>query len=97
MCCTSYIKADTQECQDSQSHYYIVFHLCSDKVGYCPPCGNCRQVIFEFGQETNCKILLVNNPSNKECVQTSICDLLTSGFGPADLNPVKTTSTSKVT
>lgn len=45
------------------------------KGTYCPPCGACRQVIFEFGTQAN--VLLQENDNLK---QFSMAELLPGAF-----------------
>jgi len=52
------------------------------------PCGACRQVVAEFGQDT---IILIANDQGQIIQETRIKELLPSAFGPNDLNesPIK--------
>ena len=47
------------------------------------PCGACRQVLAEFGQDT---IVLIANDTGQILQETPIGNLLPSAFGPNDLN-----------
>lgn len=47
------------------------------------PCGACRQVLAEFGQDT---IVLIVNDAGQIIQETPIGALLPSAFGPNDLN-----------
>jgi len=48
-----------------------------------PPCGGCRQVLFEFGGAD--LMVIVASPSGARAVWT-LAELLPSAFGPRDLN-----------
>ena len=48
------------------------------------PCGACRQVMAEFGLDTE---VLIANEDGEIVQQTSVAELLPSSFGPRDLNP----------
>jgi cytidine deaminase len=48
-----------------------------------PPCGGCRQVLFEFGGAE--LMVIVASPSGERAVW-SLSELLPSAFGPRDLN-----------
>jgi len=47
------------------------------------PCGSCRQVLAEFGQDT---IVLIANDTGQLLHEIRIKDLLPSAFGPNDLS-----------
>jgi len=49
------------------------------------PCGSCRQVLAEFGQDL---LVLIALPGKLVAVQT-IAELLPRAFGPCDLSEVK--------
>lgn len=51
---------------------------------YCPPCGVCRQVMMEFCNPDEFKILLAK--SEDDIVEYTLKELLPLGFGNADLN-----------
>ena len=46
-----------------------------------PPCGACRQVLWEFGPES----LVITETTGGERLTWALEDLLPSAFGPADL------------
>jgi cytidine deaminase len=46
-----------------------------------PPCGVCRQFLFEFNPD----LVVVSEGRNGERKQWTLRDLLTDGFGPANL------------
>jgi cytidine deaminase len=48
----------------------------ADTEEYCSPCGACRQVIFEFGQD----IMVIQANKHGKYVISSIKELLPSGF-----------------
>ncbi|MBE6991208.1 MAG: cytidine deaminase [Ruminococcaceae bacterium] len=48
---------------------------------YCSPCGICRQLIFEFGQDT--RVLCARN--SEDYKEYKISELLPLGFGPSNL------------
>ncbi|MCQ2599768.1 MAG: cytidine deaminase [Treponema sp.] len=50
---------------------------------YCPPCGVCRQVMMEFCNPDEFKILLAK--SEDDIVEYTLKELLPLGFGNADL------------
>ena len=47
------------------------------------PCGSCRQVLAEFGQDT---LVLIADDEGHLLLEISLRDLLPSAFGPGDLN-----------
>ncbi len=47
------------------------------------PCGACRQVLAEFGQDT---VVLIADDTGQLIQETRIRELLPSAFGPNDLN-----------
>jgi cytidine deaminase len=49
------------------------------------PCGACRQVLAEFGQDT---LVIIANDSGQVMREISIKELLPSAFGPNDLNEI---------
>lgn len=55
----------------------------SDNLEFCAPCGVCRQVMMEFCDYDNFKIILGKSPSEYEVY--SLRELLPMGFGPANL------------
>lgn len=46
------------------------------------PCGSCRQVLSEFGGETQ---VIVASADGELLMETSVSDLLPGAFGPTDL------------
>ena len=46
------------------------------------PCGSCRQVLSEFGGETQ---VYIASAEGKLLIETSLSDLLPGAFGPTDL------------
>ena len=61
---------------------FAAIAVAAKSAGACAPCGACRQVIFEFGQEIS---VVYQNESGNLLVK-SIADLLPDGFGPQDLS-----------
>lgn len=53
------------------------------KVGFCPPCGVCRQVMMEFCDKDTFKIILASESG--EIVTYHLKELLPMGFGPDNL------------
>jgi cytidine deaminase len=49
------------------------------------PCGACRQVLAEFGQDT---VVLIANDTGQIMQETHIKELLPLAFGPNDLNEI---------
>lgn len=49
----------------------------------CAPCGVCRQVMMEFCDPDEFKIVLVNGKN--ECVELSLREIFPYGFGPENL------------
>lgn len=47
------------------------------------PCGSCRQVLTEFGNET---IVLIADDQGRLLREASLAELLPGAFGPADLS-----------
>lgn len=50
---------------------------------YCPPCGVCRQVLMEFCDPAEFRVILVK--SADETMEYKLADLLPVGFGPGNL------------
>lgn len=48
------------------------------------PCGSCRQVLSEFGGETQ---VYIASAEGELLMETSVSDLLPGAFGPTDLPP----------
>lgn len=48
-----------------------------------PPCGACRQALWEFGPES----LVVSQTISGERAAWALVDLLPDAFGPSDLSP----------
>lgn len=61
--------------------------ICGGRNGvvtdYCPPCGICRQVMREFCDPNEFKIILARSP--KEYQEYTLEELLPLGFGPGNL------------
>jgi cytidine deaminase len=53
------------------------------ELGYCAPCGVCRQVMMEFCDYENFKIIL--GKSQDAYKEFTLQQLLPMGFGPKDL------------
>jgi cytidine deaminase len=53
----------------------------SSAVGPAPPCGVCRQFLFEFNPD----MVIVSEGRNGERAQWRLRELLVDGFGPANL------------
>lgn len=51
----------------------------------CAPCGVCRQVMMEFCDPENFKIVLANGEDRQ--LEFTLKELLPLGFGPANLEP----------
>lgn len=51
---------------------------------FCPPCGVCRQVMQEFCDPNDFKVILAKDTENYKIL--SLNDLLPFGFGHDDLN-----------
>lgn len=54
---------------------------------YCPPCGVCRQVMMEFCNPKEFKIILAK--STEEYKEYTLEEILPLGFGPEYLNDTK--------
>ncbi len=50
----------------------------------CPPCGACRQVIYEFA-DLNTEVVFEGE--NGQPIVKSIADFLPDAFGPSNLKP----------
>lgn len=61
--------------------------ICGGRNGvvtdYCPPCGICRQVMREFCDPNEFKIILAKSP--EEYQEYTLEELLPLGFGPENL------------
>lgn len=55
--------------------------VCLDGEG-CTPCGNCRQLMREFGVET-----VILTDEDGEPIEYAMTDLLPNSFGPESLPP----------
>ena len=53
-------------------------------VGYCWPCGTCRQMLYEFAPDL--EVLVARGDG--DFVKTTLRELLPSGFGPKDLEMI---------
>lgn len=63
-------------------HEFVAIAVVTTNGG--TPCGSCRQVLSEFGGET--QVLLASTDGELLKV-TSVSDLLPGAFGPTDLTP----------
>ena len=54
----------------------------SDPVGFCPPCGVCRQVMSEFCTDS---FLIIVAKSEDEYKVNTLTEVLPDRFGPKDL------------
>ena len=54
----------------------------SDPVGFCPPCGVCRQVMSEFCTDS---FLIICAKSEDEYRVNTLTEVLPDRFGPKDL------------
>ena len=55
---------------------------CGEAEDYCPPCGVCRQALFEFGgPELN--VIMAKTP--EDFIERSMDELLPFGFGPSNV------------
>jgi cytidine deaminase len=63
-------------------HEFVAIAVVTSNGG--TPCGSCRQVLSEFGGET--QVLLASTDGELFKV-TSVSDLLPGAFGPTDLTP----------
>lgn len=55
----------------------------AEELEYCAPCGVCRQVMMEFCDYDNFKVILAK--SEKEYQVYSLREILPMGFGPKNL------------
>lgn len=55
----------------------------AEELEYCSPCGVCRQVMMEFCDPENFKVILVK--SKTEYQVFTLQEILPLGFGPKDL------------
>lgn len=55
----------------------------AEELEYCAPCGVCRQVMMEFCDYDNFKVILAK--SEQEYQVYSLCEILPMGFGPKNL------------
>ena len=55
----------------------------AEELEYCAPCGVCRQVMMEFCDYDNFKVILAK--SEQEYQVYSLREILPMGFGPKDL------------
>lgn len=53
------------------------------ELDFCAPCGVCRQVMMEFCDPDEFKIILADGKGG--CLQRSLKELLPLGFGPKNL------------
>ena len=61
-------------------HEFIAIAVVSENGG--TPCGSCRQVLSEFGSDTQ---VYLAKADGKLVLETSLSDLLPGAFGPGDL------------
>ena len=62
-------------------HQFEAIAVVSSKGG--SPCGSCRQVLSEFGNNT---LVLIADEDGNLVKETSLADLLPNAFGPQDLD-----------
>lgn len=79
---TAFFKAISEE-DDKFTSIAIVGGNDSKPLEYCAPCGVCRQVMMEFCDYENFKIILAK--SANEYRTFSLKELLPLGFGPNNL------------
>jgi len=75
----------------SEGHYSfdaiaIVGGKGDEPLDYCAPCGVCRQVMMEFCDPDQFRIILAK--SKDVYKEYSLSQLLPIGFGPKNLNPL---------
>jgi len=63
-------------------HEFVAIAVVTTNGG--TPCGSCRQVLSEFGGETQ---VLLASTDGELLMETSVSDLLPGAFGPTDLTP----------
>ena len=56
--------------------------IVSQRGGFCPPCGACRQVLLEFAEITS-EVILEDQEGKPIII--NVMDLLPQAFGPNDL------------
>ncbi|HHX55352.1 MAG TPA: cytidine deaminase [Clostridiales bacterium] len=79
---TAFFKAISEE-DDKFISIAIVGGNDSKPLDYCAPCGVCRQVMMEFCDYENFKIILAKSPN--EYKTFFLKELLPLGFGPNNL------------
>ena len=61
-------------------------HLEYNNTGVTTPCGNCRQILYEFSQVSDKSLEVIMSTSKKDFVVITLIDnLLPLAFGPNDL------------
>ena len=63
---------------------FVAVALVTDNGG--TPCGSCRQVLSEFGQDT---LVLLADTQGRLLSETLLSDLLPGAFGPGDLSGIE--------
>jgi cytidine deaminase len=63
-------------------HEFVAIAVVTSNGG--TPCGSCRQVLSEFGGETQ---VLLASTDGELLMETTVSDLLPGAFGPTDLTP----------
>ena len=64
-------------------HICIVNEDAQGKHDYCPPCGVCRQVMMEFCDPGEFRIILAKDEGDYQAYM--LAELLPYGFGPGNL------------
>lgn len=62
---------------EGESEFDAIAVACDAGAG-CPPCGACRQVLFEFSED----LMIVYQDESEGLVVTTIAQLLPNAFGP---------------
>lgn len=79
---TAFFKAVSEGEREFKS-IAIVGGPADGNIDFCPPCGVCRQVMMEFCDYENFKIII--GKSEEEFQVFTLQQLLPMGFGPKDL------------